>query len=392
MEVWLENGLMPITARAYCRWVELFIEDCERRGRDPDEELTRQAVEQLVARYVRARGILERGANNMLCALHAWSRGLRACGVKLRQWANVVAPTFRPLLEEFREHFVRHRGVAPITARRTLERVEAFLRFQGARRRPAARPRLADVDAYVLKLRSDGFSGRTIKQVCSAVRAYLRFLHVTHRLPRDLAASVIAPRHRPQERPPRALPWTDVRAIIRSVDRRTPTGCRDYAMLLMMASYGLGGAEVRNIHLDDVDWEARLLRVRRPKTGQTILLPLLPAVARALTAYLQCGRPARSLSRALFVQVKAPRASGDEGLSSSAVGHVVTRYARAAGVRAGVIGSHSLRHSHATRQVELGAPMKVIGDILGHRSPTTTSAYVRVALRQLRQVALPVPS
>jgi len=387
--VWLEDGLSRTTVHSYCTYVRAFVDHCTLRGRSPTDELTRMAADRFSVKYARRRGITDASAKNFIFALHAWSRGLRACGVEVPAWVPAKTHSLPRPLAEFVDHLLAHRGVRRVTAARIVERVRGFLRFLRCRRRSIKRLRLADVDAYVLELGAR-FARRTIAAVCTAIRAYSRFLHVTGRLARNLAPMVISPRHRSEEEPPRALPWTSVQAILRGVDRLTPAGRRDYAMLLVMASYGLGGAEVRAIRLEDVNWTAGVLRVRRPKTEQEILLPLLPAVARALTAYLR-GRPPHSPSRAVFVQLHAPRASAYGGLSQSAVSKVVAKRARAAGIQASPIGSHTLRHSHATRQVELGARMKVVGDILGHRDPRTTSAYVRVALSLLRQVALPVP-
>ena len=119
------------------------------------------------------------------------------------------------------------------------------------------------------------------------MRCFLRFLHATGRLDRDLASSVLAPRYRIDEKAPRALPWGTVRQILSAIPRDQPVGCRDFAMFLLMASYGLGSGEIVRLRLQDVDWRARVLRARRPKTAVPIELPLLPAVARALAAYLK---------------------------------------------------------------------------------------------------------
>jgi integrase len=227
-----------------------------------------------------------------------------------------------------------------------------------------------------------------VARVCDSLRAYFRFLYATGRLRHDLAASVLAPRYRASERPPRALPWDAVQAILRGVDRRTAVGRRDYALLLTMAVYGLGAAEVRGLRLEDVKWTKEQLCITRPKTGQTITLPLLPAVAKALAAYLREGRPRHTAARTLFVQMRAPFGPF---VASSAIRHVLGKHARAAGITGPFLGSHALRHSHATRQVELGAPTKTVSDILGHRSPSSISAYVRVAVGRLRRLALPVP-
>jgi len=78
-------------------------------------------------------------------------------------------------------------------------------------------------------------------------------------------------------------------------------------------------------------------------------------------------------------------------LTSGAIRHRIREYARKAGVSAKVIGAHAFRHTHASRQVDAGANLKVLSDILGHRRPSSTSVYVRVALRRLRGVTLPVP-
>jgi site-specific recombinase XerD len=245
---------------------------------------------------------------------------------------------------------------------------------------------VADIDAFIYSL-SNGVSKRTLGDRCSSLRSFLRFLRVTGRLSRDLAERVIAPRITPFERPPRALPWSDVRRILRSIPQSTNPGKRDFAMLLLMATYGLGAAEVLCLSLDDVDWKSGILRVRRPKTGTSIELPLLPAVATALMAYLKTERPPAPQVRRIFLRTRMSY----RPLTSGAVRHRIRHYARTIGISARVIGAHAFRHSHATRQIDAGANLKVISDILGHRRVSSTSVYVRVAMKRLKQVALPVP-
>ena len=102
---------------------------------------------------------------------------------------------------------------------------------------------------------------------------------------------------------------------------------------------------------------------------------------------IQDGRPGRATTRHVFVAAVEPHGP----MGSSAVRHAIRKYADAAGLTTSPLGGHILRHSHARRQIELGAPMKVVGDILGHKDPSSTSAYVTVATTRLRSVALPVP-
>jgi site-specific recombinase XerD len=289
------------------------------------------------------------------------------------------------------EGFVRHRievqGVAESTVRRDLGMVQEFLRFLRRHGHTIATIQVAAVDQFLVQ-GSGRLAPKTLARVAYALRSFLRFLYTSGQIPHDLANAVATPRVRRGDLPPRALPWSDVRRIFRAISRKTRTGRRDYALLLMMAVYGLGSGEVRGLTLESVDWRRRQLRIVRPKTGREICLPLLPGVARALVAYLRHGRPRYCTTRALFVQMHAPY--GDLH-SSSAIRHVLHKHALSAGVSAAFLGSHVLRHSHASRQIDQGASATVVGDILGHRRPESTSAYVRVALRRLRGVALPVP-
>jgi integrase/recombinase XerD len=118
-----------------------------------------------------------------------------------------------------------------------------------------------------------------------------------------------------------------------------------------------------------------------------IELPLLPAVAQALASYLRRGRSRTTTTRALFVTAGLPH----RALTTSVLRRQARTYADRAGIAVAPLGSHVFRHSYATRQIEAGAPAKIVGDILGHRRPSSMSVYVRLALRRLRSVGLPVP-
>jgi integrase len=155
----------------------------------------------------------------------------------------------------------------------------------------------------------------------------------------------------------------------------------------LMATYGMGTAEVLRLQLEDMDWRAGTIHVVRPKTGVHVLLPLLAGPADALLAYLQNGRPRRVVMRAIFVAAGAPYGA----MSSSSVRRAVRMYAHRAGISRATLGGHILRHSHACRQIELAAPPAVVSEILGHRNPASTSSYFRVATTRLRELALPLP-
>jgi integrase/recombinase XerD len=388
--LWRKGHLSRGTIVIYLYWVRRFRKYCERRGLLETEQLTVSGVDQFLRAYVGPRLKRPTGAQNSRTlasnALHAWACALDALGTTLPLWKEKQIPQLPALLEEYYQYRRAHNGVAESTLVRDLETARGFLAHLRLERKSIEQATLTDIDAFVKRLASR-LSKRTTADACSSLRAFLRFLQMTGRLTSDLACGVIAPRYRIDEHPPRTLPWKSVQRILRSISRSEAPGKRDFAIVLLLATYGLGAAEVLALRLDDLDWQAGILRVRRPKTNVLIEVPLLPAVAKALTAYLRWERPPARSIHSVFLRKNMPY----EPMTSAAIRYRIRHYAGLAGISAKVIGAHAFRHSHASRQIDSGANIKVVGDILGHRRPSSTSVYVRVALKRLRTVALPVP-
>ena len=387
---WMSSGLGAAACTAYLYRVRQFRAHCQRRGLDEGVQLTRDGVTRFSEAYVgpRTGGPIGAGSRHSVdCAIRAWAHALQALGVSVPAWNPPRAPSpLSPLLTAYCEYRRDHRGVAAATIDGEVEIAKDFLALLGARRKSAAATSVADIDAFVASL-SERFSKKTVACSCSKLRAFLRFLRASGTLHRDLAALVESPRIRFADRPVRTLPWADVRRMFSKIGRDQRIGKRDFAMLLMMATYGFGAAEVLGLRLQDVNWAAGTIRALRPKTGVAIELPLLSPVARALATYLRSGRPPRIAAREIFVAHGMPH----RPLTSGAIRHRIREYAGRAGVEGEVLGAHLLRHCHATRQIDGGANPKIVSDILGHRRPSSTSVYVRVALRRLRAAALPVP-
>jgi len=151
-----------------------------------------------------------------------------------------------------------------------------------------------------------------------------------------------------------------------------------------------GRKSVSKTSVPDIDRFVSHLAARVSKqtvARRCVSLRALPPVAKALAAYLQEERPSLVQSRRIFLNTTIPYTPLSSGVFRDRIRH----HARQAGIDAPVLGAHVFRHSHATRQIDAGANPKVVSDILGHRCPSSTSVYVRVALRRLREVALPVP-
>jgi len=390
VRLWRGNRLSSGTLVIYLQWVHRFRTYCNQQGLDETSQLTLEGALQFTRAYAgprKGRWLAVQTRHVARNALHAWACALRSLKVPVPPWRpKRLAARFSPLLAAYCQHRRSHCEVVEATLGRDLKTAKAFLGLLRSQGKAVSRATVADIDRFIGDL-SRRVSRTAVRDTGSSLRSFLRFLRMTGRLSRNLASCVATPRIRFAERPPRALPWDDVRRILRSIPQTQPPGKRDFAMLLAMATYGLGAAEVLGLCFENVDWKAKVLRVHRPKTGAGIELPLLPPVARALAAYLRTERPRPAETRRIFLRALMPY----DPITSGALRHRIRHYAHRAGVTAEVIGAHAFRHSHASRQIDTGANLKVVSDILGHRRPSSTSVYVRVALRRLRSVALPVP-
>jgi site-specific recombinase XerD len=248
-------------------------------------------------------------------------------------------------------------------------------------------PRLGALSAPVLSAfvteRAGTFGRSAMIGLSSSLRVFLRYLRREGVITGDLARSVELPQVYRLAELPRSIGWDDVRRMLEAVDRRTPVGRRDYAILLLLVTYGLRAREVAHLTLDDIDWKRERLHVRERKADHVAVYPLSPLVGDAIVDYLKRSRP-RSADRQLFLRHLAPQ----QPLTHAAVSGRASHYLHKAGVSVRRAGSHTLRHACVQRLVDAGFPLKTIGDYVGHRSSASTEIYAKVAVESLRDVAL----
>jgi integrase/recombinase XerD len=218
---------------------------------------------------------------------------------------------------------------------------------------------------------------------CGVLRVFLRYLYRERVLTKDLSGAVEYPQSFRLSGIPRSITWDQVRQVLTLVDRRTPVGKRDYAILLLLVTYGLRAREVAALTLDDLDWRNSRLRIPERKGGHSTAYPLSSAVGEALVDYLKNGRP-QTQDRHCFFRAVAPRLPIGHAAVSTRAGY----YLRKAGIQIPRPGSHTLRHTCVQRLVDADFDLKTIGDYVGHRSPASTQIYSKVAIEALRQVAL----
>jgi integrase/recombinase XerD len=246
------------------------------------------------------------------------------------------------------------------------------------------------VGRYVAALRAGDFehpplSAASAARAVSAVRGLHRFAVREGLADRDPTHDVRPPN--PPRRLPKALDVDQVERLLAAVDRPgTPIGLRDHALLEFLYATGARISEAVGAAIDDLDLEDRSV-VLHGKGGRTRLVPIGGYACEALDAYLVRGRPALAAAGRGVPSVFLNARGG--ALSRQGAWAILRR----AAVRAGLfvdgphgVSPHTLRHSYATHLLDGGADVRVVQELLGHASVTTTQVYTLVTVERLREI------
>lgn len=322
---------------------------------------------------------------SLAATIRCWHRYLQERGL------IAVAPPpgspSRRLLAAYADHLRDVRGLAVLTITAHVRDVAELLRALDYDTNTARLQALSvrDMEEFLQVVGRRQARG-ALQHVVAHLRGFVRFLAVTGEVRPGLDTQIDTPRVYRLEQLPRALPWDTVQKFLQAIDRRTPKGRRDFAMFLLIATYGLRTSEVAALTLDAIEWRARRIRIVLRKGGTPLLLPLTDDVAAALVAYLRRGRP-RLACREVFLRCRAPAGA----VERTAVTDAFQRWSRQSGLPISFQGPHCLRHSYAVHLLRQGVSLKTIGDVLGHRTAEATCIYLRLSLDDLRGVALPLP-
>nr|WP_282432898.1 site-specific integrase [Pelotomaculum propionicicum] len=232
-----------------------------------------------------------------------------------------------------------------------------------------------------VKYKSKGLCKASLGLRCTALRVFLRYLYRERIITKDLCHAIDSPRIYRLSSIPRSITWDEVNRMLEAVDCRTAIGKRDYAILLLMVTYGIRAREVAALTLDDIDWRKERLLVPERKANHSTAYPLSPIVGQAILDYLQHGRPKTS-DRHIFFRTRPPYIP----MAFNGVSTRVVRYLRKAGVHVDRVGSHTLRHTCVQRLVDASFSLKSIGDYVGHGNPKSTEIYAKVAVDALREI------
>lgn len=285
------------------------------------------------------------------------------------------------LIARYRRHLTRDRDLAPTTVLRYERMARRFLARRASERggETGAEGLGADEVRAYLRECSARLVITSTKREAADLRALLRFLYLDGLLAIDLGLTIPPIAGWRDTRLPATLDAADVASVLRSCDRSTATGRRDFAVLTLLARLGLRAGEVAALQLGDIDWQAGEIVVHG-KARRVERLPLTVDVGEAIASYLREARP-RADSRCLILTRQAPF----RAIDPSSITTLVYRACRRAGLAP--VGGHRLRHALASEMLRRGGSLLEISQVLRHRDLATTLLYAKVDRTALRAVA-----
>jgi len=223
--------------------------------------------------------------------------------------------------------------------------------------------------------------------MCSTLRVLLRYLHLAGHLASDLSLAVPSIQCRRLSHVPRGISEQEIERLLGSIDRSEEIGKRDYAMILLLSTYGVRGVQVRRLKLEDIRWNDDQIIFQPAKGGKRVIQHLTAAVGNGLLDYLREGRPDAADCEEVFLTCTGiPRPlKRPQNLSAA-----IESRLKGADIElpTGVsYGSHSFRHAFAKRMVNNSEPFKHVADMLGHKILNSTMIYTKIDLPRLRQAA-----
>ncbi len=231
----------------------------------------------------------------------------------------------------------------------------------------------------------------SLKNMQTCLRSFLRFCHITEYLPQDFTSSVPVVQKPRLSNIPKGLKPDQICQLLKSVDRSSTKGKRDYAILQILATYGVRGIQVRKLTLEDIKWGENRIEFKGCKGGYDLHHPLMPNVGNSLVDYLQNGRTLESIHKNIFLTISPPY----KPIKSS--GHlsiIIRQHLEKSKIKVPLgasHGTHIFRHSVAQRMLDNGAPFKSIADMLGHKNLSTTLIYAKVDFNKLKEATLDWP-
>lgn len=279
----------------------------------------------------------------------------------------------KKLIESFLRHLEVERNYSPHTLRAYRKDLVLFSEFVTGK---PAELTLHDIRGFVAAQIKSGVSKASAGRRLASVRSFLSFLHREGHIPMNPGKLVATPKTKASL--PRFLSVDDVFTLVGLPEADTFLRSRDRAILELLYSSGLRVGELASLTPDDVNLVEGLVKVRG-KGRKERLVPVGGKAVEAIAAYNREKMKLKKLHNAVFVN------RGGSPLTDRSIRRIVVKYARAIGI-SGKIGPHTLRHTFASHLLQAGADLRVIQELLGHASLSTTQKYTHLDVTHLMDV------
>jgi len=292
------------------------------------------------------------------------------------------------LLSEYLDFLRNHRGLAKGTLCIRRNDLTSFLQSLRPHNNSEDIENISakQIHDYVIKT-AKRMNRPSRQHLVSSIRTFLKFCHIKGYIRRDLTEAVPIIGTPRLGSVPHGIPWESVEKLLLAPDRNTHSGRRIYAVLQLLATYGVRIGQAKELRLQDINWREGSIHFRPSKWGNPLCFPLYSEVADALLAYIRETRGKAPYPEVFLTTCGKPRPISN----GNSLYYSLKQCYRRAGIDPTTNGAHAIRHAFATRLMEHGTPIKTIADLLGHKSISTAFIYTKVDLKHLRLLAYEWP-
>ncbi len=296
----------------------------------------------------------------------------------------LTTPFFLEIKQQFQEHCVK-KGYSPVTTDHYVKQSTYLMDFLASNNMlNFDKVNIEIIYSYIQTL--SGFTYKTVEQHICSLRAFFRFLYNKGIVTEDFAADMPMVKTRKQTSIPSVWTKEELKQLIGAIDRGSPKGKRDYAIILIACRLGLRCTDIKALKFENFNWYENKLYFIQSKTKQPLELPLVQDVGWAVIDYLKYGRP-KVESPYIFLRHTAPFLPFSEGdhLHQIIKAYMIKAHISISGKHRGM---HSLRHTMASVLLEKDTPLPVISDIIGHLDTNSTAVYLKVDMARLAECPL----
>ena len=295
---------------------------------------------------------------------------------------------YQSVLDDFKKHQVVKYQISPSTLVKYNDYLGKFLLYLEEHHISSLQQITTGIIQDYCNTFATYSTATTHKSLCS-LRVFLRYLKQKELVENDYSQVVPAVPYRRASKIPSVFTADEAEKLFQAINRSSPMGKRDYAIILIAYRLGLRSIDIRNMKFSNIHWEKNTIELVMHKTGKLIVLPLLEDVGKAIIDYIKYGRPVTD-SDIIFLRHISPI----EPISGPGMTNIVKRYVNKAGIASGPgpgHGPHAMRSSLASVLLAENVPLPLISEILGHSDTRATQLYLKIDINQLRKCGLEVP-